>query len=110
MPEDIDENDSVNSDVVAADLEQDDHDISGFDDGVEIGENNEEIIEDIEDNPTEKVQAPSKKEGKKDSRNYSKNPLEIFEIFDPKEPKKPSKLDFDQEGVKRASVKSFKDM
>ena len=47
--------------------------------------------------------------GKMDSRNNSKNPLETFETFDPKEPKVPSKVDFDQAGVERASVKSLKD-
>ena len=110
MPEDADENNSVNSDVGASDLEQDDHDILGFDDGVEMEENSAEIIEDLEDSPTEKVQAPSKVKGKMDSCNYSKNPLEILETFDAKEPKMPSKINFDQAGVGRATVKSFKDM
>jgi len=110
VPKDEDENDSVMSDVGASDLEQDDHDISGFDDDVEMEESNEEIIEDLEDNPTENVQAPSKMKGKKDSRNYSKNPWESFEVFDHKEAKMPSKIDFDHAGVGRASVKSFKEM
>ena len=105
MLEGEDENDTENSDVGASDLEQDDHDTCA-----EVVESSEEVTEDTEDSPTENVHAPSKKVCKKDSRNYSKNPLEVFESFDPQKPKVPSKLDFDQAGVERASVKSLKDM
>ena len=110
MLEDVDENDSVNSGTGASDLEQDGHGTSGLDDGAEVVESSEEVTEDTEGSPTEKAQAPSKNVYKKDFCNYSKRPLESFETFDPQKPKVSSKLDFDQAGVGRASVKSLKDM